>query len=75
MTKVINKDLISHLLKLEADQQDQVLNYVKDLLATAEMQRRADASEMDLKTGKVKEFEQFSKDFENWKKERRQNTK
>jgi len=75
MTNVINKDLISHLLKLEADQQDQVLNYVKDLLVTAEMQRRADASEMDIKTGKVKEFEQFSKDFENWKKERRQNTK
>jgi len=75
MTNVINKDLISHLLKLEADQQDQVLNYVKDLLVTAEMQRRADASEMDINTGKVKEFEQFSKDFENWKKERRQNTK
>ena len=72
MTNVINKDLISHLLKLEADQQDLVLDYVKDLLITAEMQKRADASEKDIEAGRVKDFEQFSKDFENWKKERQQ---
>jgi hypothetical protein len=75
MTEVINKELISHLLKLEADQQDQVLRYVKDMLTTAEMQRRADASEMDIKAGRVKDFEQFSTDFENWKKQRRQHTR
>jgi hypothetical protein len=75
MTEVINKELISHLLKLEADQQDQVLRYVKDMLTTAEMQRRSDASEMDIKAGRAKDFEQFSTDFENWKKQRSQHTR
>lgn len=75
MGNVIDKELLSHLVKLEADQQEKVLIYIKEILTTAEMQKRADASMADIEAGRVKSFSQFSEDFENWKKQRRTNTK
>ena len=69
--KVIDKELISHLLRLEADQQEMVLAYIKDLLTNEEMNRRADASEKAIEAGKVKSFDQFNSDFENWKVQKR----
>ena len=69
--KVIDKELISHLLMLEAEQQEQVIIYIKDLLTKDEMNRRADASERDIAEGKTITADQFSRDFENWKKEKR----
>ena len=67
MVKVIDKELISHLLRLEADQQELVLAYIKDLLTNDKMNREADASERAIEEGKVKSFDQFNSDFENWK--------
>ena len=67
MKKVINKELLNHLLKLESHQQERVLAYIKDLLTTDEMNQRTAASERDISTGKTKTFDQFNADFENWK--------
>ncbi len=69
--KVIDKELISHLLLLEVEQQDKVLAYIKDLLTQDEMNRRADASEKEIAEGKTVTADQFSRDFENWKREKR----
>ncbi|TRX61436.1 hypothetical protein FNH22_05110 [Fulvivirga sp. M361] len=71
MEKVIGKELISHLLLLENDQQEKVLTYIKDLLNKDEMNRRADVSERDIAEGKTITSSQFNKDFENWKKAKR----
>ncbi len=71
MEKVIDKELISHLLRLETDQQGKVLAYIKDLLTNEEMNRRADASEKAIESGKVKSFDLFNSDFENWKAQKR----
>ena len=73
MVNVIDKELISHLLRLEPDQQEMVLVYIKDLLTNEEMNRRAAASEKAIEAGKVKSFDQFNSDFENWKVQRRRN--
>ena len=73
MVNVIDKELISHLLRLEPDQQEMVLVYIKDLLTNEEMNRRAEASEKAIEAGKVKSFDQFNSDFENWKVHRRRN--
>ena len=75
MKKVIDKELISHLLMLESDQQEKVLTYIKDLLTTEEMNRRAGLSEQDIAAGKTISSEQFKSDFENWKKQKRATTK
>lgn len=71
MEKVIGKELISHLLLLETDQQEKVLTYIKDLLAQDEVNRRADASEHDISEGKTITSDQFNQDFEHWKKAKR----
>ena len=71
MKKAVDKELISHLLKLETDQQKKVLVYIKDLLTNEEMDRRAETSEKAIKSGKVKSFDQFNSDFENWKAQKR----
>jgi len=75
MEKVIDKELISHLLRLEKDQQDRVLDYIKDMLGSEEMNSRADASEQAISSGKVKSFDQFNSNFENWKIQKRASIK
>ncbi len=75
MEKVIDKELISHLLMLESNQQETVLAYIKNLLTNEQMNFSAEASEQAIVSGKVKSFNQFNKDFENWKAEKRVNTK
>ncbi len=67
MNKVIDKELISHLLKLESGQQEKVLAYIKDMLIADEMNERAEASEVAIAKGEVKNFDQFNEDFEQWK--------
>lgn len=71
MEKAIDKELISHLLRLEKDQQDRVLNYIKEMIASEEMESRAETSEQDIASGKVKSFDQFNTNFENWKIQKR----
>lgn len=71
MKKSVDKELISHLLRLETDQQEKVLVYIKDLLTNEEMDRRAETSEKAIESGKVKSFDQFNSDFENWKARKR----
>jgi len=75
MEKVIDKELISHLLMLESNQQETVLTYIKNLLTNEQMNFRAEASEQAIASGKVKSFNQFNTDFENWKIQKRVNTK
>lgn len=67
MKRVIDKELISQLLKLEVDQQEKVLAYIKDLLEADEMNKRADASEQAIREGRTKSFDQFNEDFDQWK--------
>jgi len=75
MGKVIDKELISHLLMLESNQQETVLDYIKNLLSNEQMNFKAEASEQAIASGKVKSFNQFNTDFENWKVQKRVNTK
>ncbi len=75
MEKVIDKELISHLLMLESNQQETVLAYIKNLLTNEQMNFRAEASEQAIASGKVKSFNQFNTDFENWKVQKRAGTK
>lgn len=75
MKKVIGKELISHLLLLERDQQAQVLSYIKDLLTKDEMTRRAEASEQAIALGKFKSFDQFDANFEHWQARKRASIK
>ena len=75
MNKAIDKELLSHLLKLEADQQKKVLAYMKDLLVSDEMNKRADASEEAIKAGRTKSFDQFNEGFEQWKIRKRSSIK
>jgi hypothetical protein len=67
MKKVIDKELLSQLLKLEFHQQEKVLAYIKDLLMVDEINQRAEESEQAIASGKVKTFDHFNSDFENWK--------
>lgn len=67
MEKVIDKELISHLLRLEKGQQDKVLDYIKQMLSSEEMNDRANASEQAIAAGKVISFDEFNTNFENWK--------
>ena len=71
MEKIIDKELIGQLLRLGKDQQDKVLDYIKNMLTNEEMNSRADASEQAIERGKVKSFDQFNANFENWKIQRR----
>jgi hypothetical protein len=75
MDRDIDKELLSHLLKLETAQQESVLVYIKKLLDTEEMNKRAEVSEQEISYGLVKSENEFKKDFENWKEERRKNIK
>ncbi|MDH5604653.1 MAG: hypothetical protein OEY51_11965 [Cyclobacteriaceae bacterium] len=75
MEKTLDKELISHLLMLEKDQQEDVLGYIKKILSGKEMDRRAGVSEQSIAEGKVKTFDQFNSSFENWKKQKRTATR
>ena len=75
MNSVIDKELITQLLKLEKNQQEKVLAYIKELLENDEMNNRADASEQAIKEGRVKNFDQFNEDFEQWKNRKRASMK
>ena len=71
MEKVIDKELLSQLLKLEIHQQEKVLSYIKEMLLADEINQRAEVSEQAIASGKVKTFEHFNSDFENWKARKR----
>ena len=71
MKNTIDKELISHLLLLETDQQEKVLSYIKELLEADEMNRRAAASEKDIAEGNMISASDFRKEFEEWKKAKR----
>lgn len=73
MAGVIDKELISQLLRLEESQQEMVLAYIKSLLTNEEMNRRAEASEKAIESGKTKSFDMFNSDFESWKARKRGN--
>lgn len=75
MEKIIDKELISQLLRLRKDQQDKVLDYIKNMLTNKEMNSRADASGQAIETGKVKSFDQFNANFGNWKIQKRVSTR
>jgi len=66
MVNTVNKELISHLLKLESDQQEKVLAYIKDMLIADEMNKRAEMSEKAIAEGKTITMDEFDKDFEQW---------
>ncbi|MEQ6119840.1 hypothetical protein [Reichenbachiella sp. MALMAid0571] len=75
MDQVIDKELISHLLRLENNQQEKVLAYMKDLLIQDEMNKRADESEKAISEGRTKSFDQFNRSFEQWKANKRASMK
>ena len=75
MEKVIDKELLSQLLKLEIHQQEKVLSYIKEMLLADEINQRAEVSEQAIASGKVKTFEHFNSDFENWKARKRASIK
>lgn len=60
---------------LESDQQGKVLAYVKDLLISDEMNRRATASEKDIAEGNVITLHEFKGRLEQRKAQKRSNTK
>lgn len=75
MVNTVNKELIGQLLKLESSQQEKVLAYIKDLLTTDEMHRRAELSEKAIAEGRTKSFDEFNADFEQWKIQKRASMK
>lgn len=74
----ISKELLSHLVMLEAEHQNKVLTYIKKLLdqeglldEMQEMNVRAEVSEKDIAGGRVTKGSTFKKEFKNWQKKRR----
>ncbi len=74
---VISKELLSHLVLLEAEHQGKVLSYIKRLLGKEsvldeglEMNKRAEASEQDVEAGRVKKGKTFKQEFELWQKKK-----
>lgn len=75
-TEVINKELISHLLMLESEQQESVLDYIKSLLSKdtdqvdpvvqSKLMARAKASNEAIKAGRTKSIDQVRKEVKNW---------
>ena len=79
---VVSKELLSHLVMLEAKHQGKVLSYIKRLLSKEdildedwEMNRRAEASEQDIASGRVKKAETFKREFAQWQKKKRSGMK
>ena len=78
----ISKELLGHLVMLEASHQGKVLSYIKHLLGNddildegLEMNRRAEASERDIAVGRIKNSETFKREFEQWQKKKRASMK
>jgi hypothetical protein len=71
MSDIINKELIGELLKLENDQQEKVLTFIKQLLQAEEMNKNAAESIKAIEEQRMKSFEQFDQSFEQWKKRKR----
>ncbi len=74
----ISKELLSHLVLLETEHQGKVLSYIKRLLGKEEildeevtMNQRAEASERDIASGRVKKAGTFKREFELWQKKKR----
>ena len=71
---VISKELLSHVVMLETGHQSKVLSYIKELLGKDEdvaMDQRAEASERDIASGRVKKAGTFKSEFEQWQKKKR----
>ena len=75
---VVSKELLSHLVMLEAEHQGKVLSYIKQLLSKedildedVEVNQRAEASEADIAVGRVKKAETFKREFAQWRKKKR----
>lgn len=66
MTGVIEKDLLNYLLKLEEEQQQLALNYIKELLIKQEMTKRALKSEQDIAEGRVRTLDEFKSEAKEW---------
>jgi len=66
MEGVIEKDLLKVLLRLEADQQKQVLAYVEDLLIRERLNSAAEASETDIAAGRVQSLDEFKVEAREW---------
>jgi hypothetical protein len=80
--KVISKELLSHLVMLEAEHQDKVLSYIKRILGeegilneAEEMNSRAALSEQDIAKGRVKKASTFKQEFAQWQKKKRADMK
>ncbi|WMJ72549.1 hypothetical protein RCC89_05150 [Cytophagaceae bacterium ABcell3] len=66
MGNVIEKDLLSYILKLEIDQQKQVLSYVKELLEKERLNQMADDSEKAIDEGRVLTMTEFKAEADKW---------
>ena len=76
MENVIDKELISHLLMLESDQQEKVLAYIKELLKSDEMVQRAIASKKAIEEGNTITLEEFKQRIDHkWKNHQQSNIK
>lgn len=71
----INKELLGELLKLEENQQEKVLEYIKGLLSKEGMIKRVELSEKEIAEGNTISSEQFNNEFELWKKGKRESIK
>jgi hypothetical protein len=78
----ISKELLTHLVLLEEENQGKVLSYIKGLLGKEaaldedlEMNKRAAASERDIAKGNVKSAATFKLEFEKWQKKKRADMK
>ncbi|WP_373496366.1 hypothetical protein [Aquiflexum sp.] len=67
MENVINKDLLSHLLLLESDEQEKVLDFIKELIQKQVININALESEKAIESNQMKSFKDFNNDFELWR--------
>ena len=79
---VISKELLSHLVLLEPGHQGKVLSYIKRLLSKEEnlndeqeVNTRAEISEQDIASGRIKKAEAFKKELIQWQKKKRSGMK
>lgn len=81
MEKAISKELISHLVLLESDHQELVLSYIKKLLGATKSSAhlnlipRAEASEREIASGRIKKAAEFKRKLIQWQKKKRADMK
>lgn len=63
---VIEKDLLSHILKLETGQQKLVLKFVKDLLDKQQLEQMANDSEIAISEGRIMTIDDFKSEADKW---------